>query len=282
MDELNLEQTKVVVEEIKKRTAMPAYSLVINKDKQPDIFDSKFGGLPYWDTNKEYPKDSKGNKLMLLAQINLDKADVEEPLPTKGMLQFFTGLDDVFGIDFDEPDKQDTFRVIYHESVNYNISREEIEMLCVPVCTEEENEEFSPVFVEAVVDVVKETVYMGPEVYTFDKMLTEIVKEKLGEDISNASAYSVLDEEAYNYIIDEISNSGHWMLGYPYFTQSDPREYEEEYRKYDTLLFQMDSDYIDNVDYVLWGDCGVANFFISRADLEKKDFSRVMYNWDCC
>ena len=33
---------------------------------------------------------------------------------------------------------------------------------------------------------------------------------------------------------------------------------------------------------ILWGDCGVANFFISRTDLEKLDFSRVLYNWDCC
>jgi len=32
----------------------------------------------------------------------------------------------------------------------------------------------------------------------------------------------------------------------------------------------------------MWGDAGVANFFINSADLINKDFSRVMYNWDCC
>ena len=27
---------------------------------------------------------------------------------------------------------------------------------------------------------------------------------------------------------------------------------------------------------------GVANFFIPRANLERLDFSQVLYNWDCC
>ena len=43
------------------------------------------------------------------------------------------------------------------------------------------------------------------------------------------------------------------------------------------LLFQLDSD-----DGVMWGDCGVGNFFITDADLKRRDFSRVLYNWDCC
>ena len=35
-------------------------------------------------------------------------------------------------------------------------------------------------------------------------------------------------------------------------------------------------------ELVLWGDCCVANFFINREALKKRDFSRVCYNWDCC
>jgi uncharacterized protein YwqG len=45
------------------------------------------------------------------------------------------------------------------------------------------------------------------------------------------------------------------------------------------LLFQMD---IDDEAGIMWGDSGVANFFISQPDLESKNFSRVLYNWDCC
>lgn len=282
MDELNMEQVKKIVEKIKEKTAMQAYSLVIDTERQPDIFDSKFGGMPYWDLKKEYPADSDGEKLMLLAQINLDRAEVSKPLPTKGMLQFFTALDDVFGADFDKLDCQDTFRVVYHETVDYNISREEIEKLDIPVSTEEEYEEYTPVYKEAAVDVMKKTVYMGPENYLFDSVFAEAAREVCGDGYEADSVYAALDEDEYDYVSEELSNADHWLLGYPYFTQTDPREYDEPYRVYDTLLFQMDSDYQGNEDYVLWGDCGVANFFIRLEDLEKKDFSRVLYTWDCC
>lgn len=64
------------------------------------------------------------------------------------------------------------------------------------------------------------------------------------------------------------------MLGYPYFTQWDPRD-EEDGRR--ILLLQLDS--CDRC--VEWGDAGVANFFISPEALERRDFSDVLYNWDC-
>ena len=69
---------------------------------------------------------------------------------------------------------------------------------------------------------------------------------------------------------------------YPYFTQEDPRINAGELAGLDVLLFQLDSDMQDRKDLVLWGDCGVANFFISREALRRRDFSRVCYNWDCC
>ena len=76
-------------------------------------------------------------------------------------------------------------------------------------------------------------------------------------------------------------SSYHQLGGYPYFTQSDPRP--GQYEDLDVLLFQLDSDGNKEVgDLVLWGDCGVANFFISREALKRRDFSRVCYNWDCC
>lgn len=66
------------------------------------------------------------------------------------------------------------------------------------------------------------------------------------------------------------------------FTQSDPRGEKPEYDRMDTPLFQLDSDGHGREDRVLWGDCGVGGFFINREALERRDFSRVLYNWDCC
>jgi uncharacterized protein YwqG len=42
------------------------------------------------------------------------------------------------------------------------------------------------------------------------------------------------------------------------------------------LLLQLDSD-----EEMMWGDSGIANFFIDPDDLRRGDFSRVAYHWDC-
>lgn len=75
------------------------------------------------------------------------------------------------------------------------------------------------------------------------------------------------------------------LLGYPDFTQCSPLEPDSPYQ----LLFQLDSgDNSDgeNVDVeefeVMWGDCGICNFFIKPEQLKQLDFSDVLFNWDCC
>ncbi|MBQ9182646.1 MAG: DUF1963 domain-containing protein, partial [Neisseriaceae bacterium] len=39
------------------------------------------------------------------------------------------------------------------------------------------------------------------------------------------------------------------------------------------LLLQIESD-----EGIMWGDCGVGNFFIRPDDLRKRDFSKVLFN----
>ena len=98
------------------------------------------------------------------------------------------------------------------------------------------------------------------------------------------SFWDLDDDESFDDILeeinDEISGCGNKIGGYPYFTQSDPREYDG-LDVYDTLLLQIDSmdDYENG--YIMWGDGGVCNFFINREKLKNLDFSDVLYNWDC-
>lgn len=274
------EKVKKLAAAMQEKSAMQAYKLVIVKDSQPDIFDSKFGGIPYWNPAKEYPVDSSGKKLMLLAQINFTAAKLEDDrLPEQGMLQFFISSDDdVYGMDFDEPDSQKNFRVVYHETIDFSITKEQIMALDVPISTATDTE-YSPVFKEAAVRFEKTVAYMGTEVAGFEERFKSTVKELFNEETGDQSAYNYLEQKDYDYLYDRLYSCGHWILGYPYFTQYDPRESTDYY---DTLLFQMDSDGIDKEDYVMWGDCGVANFFINSDALTKKDFSKVLYNWDCC
>jgi uncharacterized protein YwqG len=32
----------------------------------------------------------------------------------------------------------------------------------------------------------------------------------------------------------------------------------------------------------MWGDAGLAHWFIRREDLKRRDFSKVFYHFDCC
>lgn len=277
------EKVKNIAARIKEITAMTAYRLTIIKDSTPSIFDSKFGGVPYWDMAKEYPVDSEGEKMMLLAQINFTKAALEdERLPKQGMLQFFFAMKDdyCYGMDWEEADSQKDFRVVYHEEIDPSVTREQVLALDIPIATSDDNE-YTPVFKEAVVDITKTVAYLGTEDYRFEQVFAEVVKDLFGEDMKEQGYYNYLCEADIDYLFEECSNDGHWILGYPYFTQSDPREYRTD-AYYDTLLFQMDSEMVDKKDYVLWGDCGVANFFINGDALKNRDFSKVMYNWDCC
>ncbi|MCR5620613.1 MAG: DUF1963 domain-containing protein [Treponema sp.] len=60
-------------------------------------------------------------------------------------------------------------------------------------------------------------------------------------------------------------------------TQYDPCSLDD---RHDTLLFQMDGDYSGAGD-IMRGDAGVADFFINRNALRRRDFSDILYNWDC-
>ena len=57
---------------------------------------------------------------------------------------------------------------------------------------------------------------------------------------------------------------------------------EGEQSPYDIMLLQVESEWKkdDNVE-IIWGDCGVGNFFISEENLKNRNFEDVLYNWDC-
>ena len=107
-------------------------------------------------------------------------------------------------------------------------------------------------------------------------------KEPVTRGDSHASAVLGLDVQDYNdkaaVIIAEalssISIEGHKLGGYPNFTQADPREDGQDH----VLLVQFDSDTRLGL---MWGDVGIANFFIRPAELKARDFSRAAFNWDC-
>ena len=270
------ERSRQILDEIKRRTSTTAYLLEFDTESVPTIFDSKVGGLPYWDPAKTYPTDSKGNKMRLLAQINFDREKVESPLPQGGMLQFFLAYDDVYGLHYHDEIRQKNWRVVYHEKIDTNMNAELVEGLGIPTDTENQ-EYYSPVLKFHLVK--KETWITSMHSDAFDTLTLELAEELFGETEAEFGS-DVFGDEQFTLIVEEDShNKNSQLLGHPYFTQVDVRE---EGSRYDTLLFQLDSETVDEEEITMWGDCGVGNFFINAEDLKNLDFSNVLYNWDCC
>ena len=273
------ERSRQILDEIKRRTSTTAYLLEFDTESAPTIFDSKVGGQPYWDPAKTYPTDSNGKKMYLLAQINFDQDKAESPLPQSGMLQFFVGDDDLYGLDFDHPTKQKNWRIVYHEKIDTSLTAEAVEAMGIPVSPDNE-EVFSPVFKSCVFRLAKKETWLTPDNWeSFDELTLEVAEDLFGETDAE-SADEVFGEDQYALLEEEYfySENSH-LLGHPYFTQADIRE---PGWRYDTLLFQLDSETAEEEEITMWGDSGVGNFFINAEDLKNLDFSDVVYNWDCC
>ena len=270
------DKIKELAETIKNLSKTDNYSIKIIEEK-PKIFESKIGGMPYWTPDLVYPVNSEGKKLYLLAQINFEKEKTESPLPTNGLLQFFICDDDVMGINFDNPTEQNNFRVVYHENVDYKITKKSLIQLDIP---DSKNADNYPICGEYKISLTKSVDYANPQDIHFNKFFSTAYKKIYGKKVKEGKYFQdVLNDEEIEKLEEEFEKDdslNHKMLGYSYFTQEDPR-YDKKYANYDTLLLQIDSE----GKYVLWGDAGIGNFFITKKALLKKDFSKVLYNWDC-
>ena len=153
---LTTEQAKLVAETIKNKTAVPCYGLIIDRGRKPLLTDSKLGGLSCWPPTKEYPAASKGNKMVLLAQINFAKVHVQHPLPQEGILQFFLSYRDdfMYGLD-EETDCQENFRVVYHEHIDNSLTHEQVESLHLPICGKLPDNDAMPLSTEYALNLAK-------------------------------------------------------------------------------------------------------------------------------
>lgn len=225
---------------------------------------SKFGHYPKLPAGFAYPKDEAGNYLYPLAQINFSEVPALSGYPSSGLLQFYISVhDDVFGIDFEDNQSQKKFRVLYFEEHEVEDHQTDFSFL-----QEVMSMDSSPVYKPHALNFSVKDEYIGLGDAGYENNAGKVVQQI-------ADKYPAIKEELEESLYDEFSNSGHKIGGYAFFTQEDPRLYDDIKQHY-ILLLQIDTD-----DEIMWGDSGVANFFIHPGDLAKKDFSKVIYNWDC-
>ncbi|MGG0667016.1 DUF1963 domain-containing protein [Lederbergia citrisecunda] len=217
------------------------------KREETKPWDSKLGGCPYLKRNEDYPIDEDGNPMLFLAQINLADLENLDELPEKGLLQFFVVNDDMVGL-------EDPILVKYIEDY-------------------EENEE----------QLVKKHPYENDE-YNWNLPFSHSGKMYFTSrempmssslDLFREIFMNKLSEVEYEKLSDDCYSSDSRIGGYPYFVQNDDIGFDDG----DFLLLQLD---IDEECGIMFGDSGNCVISIPKDALKNRDFSKVVYDWQCC
>jgi uncharacterized protein YwqG len=233
-----------------------------------DPLASKLGGAAYWPKREAPPVDIDNQPLHLLAQIRLEQLPEALGFPRSGLLQFFIQSTDFYGANIDDGltveslSKQRYFKVVHWP--NLSAEHDVLPARAGDMLPLRTHKSFGMKFNQAT-----ETLSLGD--FRSDQLFGKITYWEALE--AYAAKNGVDPQLLWNLLDDNDVDAQHKLGGYPFFTQSDPRE-DAHYE----LLFQLDTD--DAVD-MMWGDVGVANFFIRPEDLKRGDFSQVAYNWDC-
>ncbi|MDY0094758.1 MAG: ankyrin repeat domain-containing protein [Candidatus Vecturithrix sp.] len=259
----------IALDEYKERLVIPdalrAYRDVLLDSVQPfidiipqsndalDLWESKFGGLPYLPRDCPYPLDSEGNPLFFLAQINFAETPVLEGFPTEGILAFYIYADYVNSLIADNT-RQERFRVLYFQDVTHDNDALTTDFDFLPLF------ECPPVQRPLGLCFRMDYAPVSHEDYRFEA--------KLGQPLYALNVGMTFEEEMAFFKMRRCK-----LGGYPGSTQDHPIAADTPQQ---VLLLQISCG-----EYITWGDGGLTNFFIAPEDLAQRDFSRVLYNWNC-
>jgi uncharacterized protein YwqG len=241
-------------------TQQPFIRVKSQEARKTKPWESKVGGVPYMPKETVWPVAPDGKALFFLAQLNFADMPHLTPFPEKGIVQFFIHDDDLYGMDFDDGENPDTFRVLFYPD---------------PVKDEK--------VLETKVNIPEDFDLLPhhpdesyPLVFTLEEGVAPATDYRFYQ-AHGADFFRQFGEKEWDVQEDfskKLRADGHKVGGYAYFTQDDPRRPDDPM----LLLLQLDSDELMDL---MWGDMGVGHFFIREADLAKGDFSRVLYDWDC-
>lgn len=281
IDEYKLSAYKDQILEQSKPAIHIVREYVPNEDDLP-IGTSKIGGNP------DLPADFKWQyyndlPLTFLAQIKLSdvtEQDGDKVLPTTGWLYFFY---DIWSIHWGEPEQADGFLTYYVEDDNTSLNR-------IPHPTAQSE-------------------WMQVQALpTFKLTFSELWTPSLAEDIFASNLFNWDDDASENYIeilttLEENYPPLHYLLGHPFQIQGDldaeaqlnangypfgGTNHQEAYEKLQSgfkdwrLLFQMDSDYVEEANFdLMFGDAGRLYFMIRKQDLKARNFDKVWTIMQC-
>ena len=243
-------------------------------------WESKLLGVPYFPKDMRWPIDRDGRPLIMLVQINFAEMPPLAGYPTEGILQLYVSPDysesQGWGMRFDGAHKTEFarltddsyFRAVYFPTVSYDP-----ENLITGTPPVEFSEEYGfPISDEARLLFKAGVSYVRSDDYRFRRYFG-----KDGYEFFYADPVRRDLVEEYDEFVGGLRYQGR-IGGYSRAEQRDPRLdfADEEW----VLLFSLDS-FATQEYSAEWADGGVGNFYIRPSDLAKRNFSQVMYYWDC-
>lgn len=217
---------------------------------------SRLGGTPWWPAARPYPLDRRGRPLLLLTQINFAEAPALEQFPSEGVLQLFIGTDDLMGMNLDALLQPTGFLCAYHTDLSLQRRQDFPELR---FGTQDRSPLEDPLTARAL-SFALDAMPVDPGDYRFADLLPAIAA----------------DEHLTEFYGETFWAPFMRIGGYPSFTQEDPRVDRAGPPLGDVSLLTLDT-----WEGIMWGDSGVAQFFMHEQDLKNRDFSKVAYHWDC-
>ena len=263
------------------RSRLAYIAFTVRKPDGLAPWNSKLGGSAYLLKGQPYPVGPDGIPLALLAQLNFSEMPALKGYPSRGILQFFIagseskahiyGMADEGGAPFNPQvffsslSQQHWFRVIYIPQVQSD--REKLQD--TPSAS---TDLMLPITGSAALsfDIATEPVSIFD--YRFEHFMGK------PSDKFFAQFGVKQDAVATNYIAFSEKRLAAKMGGYSSPVQRDPRAIRpsEDW----VVLLELQSANLDGAFDMMWGDGGMGVFYIRRDDLERLDFSKVIYYWD--
>lgn len=291
MTELTLPKPLQTLLELSKRQVAKVNLTPSENTWQADKI-SKIGGIGYFPMGETYPTNEQGEPLALLFQLNFaqlaDEVDISQlayELPNQGILQIYVidksegdygrsnhqirfWKDDTLPMNDDElnkainsiKDKMGMYLLPFSLKEQFLMTFEQMPQSCSTYCRE-----FYPLYNQ--IDELKGKGVSG--------YLEEYTGRSWGGEYDEY--YELYRTLSYNG--DGGYRNQNYILGYPKFAQGDLRDwYPEDWGDYISFL-QIDTNYFDDTE-IMWGDCGIATFYIHPDDLKNQEFANIFYYWD--
>ena len=228
------------------------------------VGESRFGGAPDVPEDWSWPADENGEKMAFLLQINLTDVPnfAENPLPARGLLAFFLGLD--------EPASNITNRIFWFDDT------------ALQTADAPDEDEFAD---DAYLDLPPQRLKFSlrADVPHWASDDWELLAQEMEDNQQDAFGdLTCVSQNVIGQLLGHVSGIGHDPRGDALIVRELNPSWLYNYKKRLELDFSAQTNWynllrlesIMELDFIIW-DAGFLNFLIHRDDLEKHDFARV-------